>query len=342
MRKKWMFIGAVLLSVAVIVWLLIPRMPEGTLYAWQGDAAFFERDGRIGLVNRRGEVLLEPMLTEAGLFDQNGLVTVAFPGGCGLLNKQGRFVHHAPGYEFVQFFSEEYQTYQVSCSGAQRSPLSYYLNASGEVVPEPDWHTDSAPAEELPENTRLLKNGSLLVQQGDTFCILREDGTLIKELMGYLYIEESRVWNEEAAWLMADAADGAWHILTLDGEFQAAPEISCAHMSTVVGGMVRVSSEEGLGFMDLQGRMHIDPDWTSVSDFMGGLGTADIGDSVLVFIGPDGRERFRLTGLWRPYLSWATEVEGQWYYRVVCSDPLDNDFLGTWVNERGELLCPPC
>lgn len=90
MRKKYVYTAiAVLLILTAAALLLIHRTPEGTVYAWQGDAAFFERDGRMGLVNRWGEVLLEPMLTDAGLFDCNGLATVAFPGGCGLLNRLG-------------------------------------------------------------------------------------------------------------------------------------------------------------------------------------------------------------------------------------------------------------
>lgn len=342
MRKKYVITAlAALLCLMAAAALLIPRMPEGVVYAWQGDAAFFERDGRMGLVNRRGEVLLEPMLTDAGLFDRNGLATVVFPGGCGLLNRQGDFVHHAPGYEFVQFFSEEYQTYQVCGYGAQGS---YYLNAAGEVVPEPDWNTDIAPAEELPENVWRLKNGNLMVKQDGVYRIQREDGTLVKELPYYTRIEESRVWNEEEAWLMAHTRASqapSWHVLTLDGEIQAIPEERCEPLSVVMGGMVRVSTEDALGFMDLTGRIHSDPAWTAVGDFMGGLGTADIGDQTLVFIGPDGQERFRLTDLWRPYLSWATEVDGEWYYRVMSSDSLDNDMLGTWVNARGELLYPP-
>lgn len=338
MRKRYVCLALIVLICLAAAVLLLTRETGRKVYAWQGDVAFFEQDDRIGLMNRRGEVLLEPMLTQAGLFDGNALATVAFPGGCGLLNWQGDFVHHAPGYDFVQFFSEEYQTYQVCGIGAKGC---YYLNATGEITAEPAWNTESIPMEQLPENTRRLKNGSLLVQEGDGFCIRQEDGTLVKELTGYVRIEESRVWNEETAWLMADMVDGSWRILTLDGKVQAKPEKPCVRQSAVVGGMVRVSMQEGLGFMDLSGRIHSDTAWTRVNDFMGGLGTADIGDQTLVFIAPDGRERFRLTGLWRAYLSWATQVDGAWYYRVMCTDPQDGSILGTWVNERGELLCPP-
>ena len=73
------------------------------IWAFQGDVAFFEKDGKIGLIDSEHHVLHEAAFDEVGPFDQNGLAKIVADGRTGRINRAGEVVVEPIACEYMGY-----------------------------------------------------------------------------------------------------------------------------------------------------------------------------------------------------------------------------------------------
>ena len=73
------------------------------VWAFQGDVAFFEKDGKIGLTDSEYHVLHDAAFDEVNPFDQNGLAKIIVDGRTGRINRAGEIVVEPIACEYMGY-----------------------------------------------------------------------------------------------------------------------------------------------------------------------------------------------------------------------------------------------
>lgn len=215
---------AVWMSVFVVaLWFMMTAArSEEISYQWayQGNVAFFEQNGKIGLMDREGHILHSAAFDSVMPFDEHGLAEITIDGKIGRLDSSGRIVIEPivcsyMGYIPVENGFTELHDEAIAFQDTQRRWGFYSLE--GDLISEAQW-----------EDTYGFANGFAYVKKNGLWNMLDRQGRLVLE-EGWDSIDVGRsgaaaLWSAEkgidinsqgqieAAYRID--ADGEWHQLT--------------------------------------------------------------------------------------------------------------------------------
>ena len=154
---------------------------EITDYYWitEFQARYVDIDGRIGLVNGSGEILVNAIYDDISMFDENGLAittrTIDGETFCGLINKDGvqivddsAFCYIDVGYHSALGNSARYGVYEAR---TQNGKLCF-LFADGTVGMYPDFSAlGNTTREDAMNINSFFVNGSVFLRSVKGWCL---------------------------------------------------------------------------------------------------------------------------------------------------------------------------
>ena len=122
----------------------LPALAERYVWAAQGETAFFEEDGRLGLLALDGTVLHAAAFDEVTLFDDYGEAVVSVGDSKGILDREGRLrVTPFPCLSMENLVDEatgaRYRRVLVSGQPISGTAVYCLLGLDGSVVLKPEW-----------------------------------------------------------------------------------------------------------------------------------------------------------------------------------------------------------
>ena len=169
---------------------------ERTLWAYQGNAAFYVQDGKIGLLHKSGSrTLMAPILNEARPFI-NDLACVRDRQLWGLLDKMGRWVFRAASVTPIDFGPDgEHGLY------SPEPGLWGFINRKGQTVLEPAPYAFAG----------VMSQGLFAASQGQGYGYVDWNGKAVIDFQ----FEEALPFSEDLA---AVQKDGLWGYINKSGE----------------------------------------------------------------------------------------------------------------------------
>lgn len=163
-----------LLAILVISWTMTTvSLSEGISYQWayQGNVALFEKNGKIGLIDKEGHILLPEAFDSVAPFDSNGLAKVTIDGKIGIINTSGKIVIEPMvcnymGYTVVENGFTELHNEAVMYQNMQRQWGFYSLE--GDLISKAQW-----------DDTYGFVNGFAYVKKNNLWNMLDKQGKLI-------------------------------------------------------------------------------------------------------------------------------------------------------------------
>ena len=144
-----------------------PAQEFDYIWAYQGNVAFFEKNGKIGLVHKDGRILSEAIYDEVRPFD-NGYARVMRDGLWGMIDLNGNVICQ-PQWNFITEPSEGMVTVYEKTSEAV---LQGYMNTAGKVIIPPKW-----------DLAMPLFSGLAYVEKDDKNYYINSKGDIVIELM---------------------------------------------------------------------------------------------------------------------------------------------------------------
>ena len=163
-----------IMTFLVISWTMIAvSIGEEIDYQWayQGNVAFFEKNEKIGLINKEGYILHPAEFDSVTPFDNNHLAKVTIDGKIGMINTSGQIVIEPiacsyMGYMTVENGFTELRDETVMYQDTQHQWGFYSLE--GDLISKAQW-----------DDTYGFVNGFAYVKKNGLWNILDEQGRLI-------------------------------------------------------------------------------------------------------------------------------------------------------------------
>jgi len=240
--------------IAVVLLLLIALPPmslaaKRLVWAYQGKVAFFEENGKIGLVTKGMGTLttVAPLLDEVTPF-YNGIANVRQDNLWGLLSQEGRYLRHPFAAAPIEFspFDNQYGFFQL-----ERGAYGL-LNRLGETLLEPKAYLEVGPVSE----------DVFAARTGQGYGYVSVDGQTV---IDYQY-EAALPFTEGLA---AVRKDGLWGYI--DHQGQTVLGFGYAEASYFSRGLaaVRVTPDASTVYINPQGEVVLSGDWSDGFPFTG-------------------------------------------------------------------------
>ncbi len=159
--------------ILVLVFHLSVSLGEENAYQWayQGDVALFEENGKIGLIHKDGRVLHTPEFDYVGCFDQNGLAEVVIDGKTGRMNRQGNVVIEPINCNYMGYI-----TVHAGSTELRDEAIAYqnnenkwgFFSLQGSIISEAQW-----------DDTYGFMNGIAYVEKNEQWNIIDISGKLL-------------------------------------------------------------------------------------------------------------------------------------------------------------------
>ncbi len=311
-----------------------PAQEFDYLWAYQGNVAYFEKDGKIGLVHKDGRILSEAVFDEVYPFD-NGFGNVVQNGLWGIIDLNGKIVCQPQWY----FITEPHEGMVTIYEKTEEAILQGYMNTAGKVIIPPKW-----------DLAMPFYSGLAYVEKDDKNYYINTKGDIVIELM------QDDAIKLHKAYACADEDGQKVYIGMYDREFvyvNKGVDYGFAEGLDLV-------DESGLyGFRDKSGEYAIEPQYTDAWSFSQGLAAVQK-NGTWSFINHDGD--VVLDGKWEEAYGFsdnlaAVKKNGKWGYIDLAGNVVfDYQFFdvysfangyalvngliaGGFINDRGEVIC---
>jgi hypothetical protein len=340
MKRRYVLVCFVC-ALCMLLEIALAGIKPPTIWAYQGDVAYYEQEGKIGLMGPKKAKITEPIFDAVTPFYYDNVAAVDQDGKLGLINKKGEWIFESTSTRAIEF----YNGYAVVKHEGNKWSL---INTKGETIVEPKWYVWAAP----------YACGFFAVDYGNEkgvgFVGLNGepafDGMTWQHEIGYFSENLAAVWDgkewgyintegemqipyqfgsahafssglaavrmpESAQWIFIDTngeqrLSGNWDRADRFGEFDLAP----------------VEMKEKWGFINTKGKLIIKANWDTASPFSSGLACVSRNDKY-GFINKSGKIVLKLSWSYA-----ASFVEG--YAYVMHKDGWDG-----FINTKGKIVC---
>ncbi|MCL2811669.1 MAG: WG repeat-containing protein [Clostridia bacterium] len=143
----------------------------GERYVWgyQGDVAYFEENGLIGLLDRQGNVLIEPRFTEVEPF-RHDFAKVKEGDLLGVITIAGDIIAEPAMYEYLNFISDGIGEPCMLLAYKDTQEQMGIITLEGEIIPETQW-----------DSPTIFRNGIAIVEKDKEYNLLNSFGELLLE-----------------------------------------------------------------------------------------------------------------------------------------------------------------
>ena len=255
-RNKW--IGGLLALMMILQVCTCAYAGERYVWAYQGDVAYFEENGLIGLLDRQGNVLIEPRFTEVSHFYYD--IAYVNEGKLrGIISRAGDILVEPADYEFLGFGSYRENEPEEVLVYREAEGQCGTVTLTGEKIPETQW---DAPV--------VFRKGIAIVRKNKQSNLLNTSGELLLEQWWH-YIEHLDVQDaqEEPLFLVHQDERGKRGVVNARGEW-----ITPCEWDWVIAAdnsLFLVEKEGKWGGADYTGNMVIPLEWDSLRDANEGL-----------------------------------------------------------------------
>jgi len=296
-------------AVAIVLLLLLALPPASlaakrVVWAYQGKAAFFEENGRIGLVTKGMGTLttVAPLLDEVTPF-YSGIANVRQDNLWGLLSQEGVYLRHPFAAAPIEFspFDNQYGFFQL-----ERGSYGL-LNRGGEIILEPIAYLEVGPVSEGVFAAKTEQGYGYITVEGQTAVGFQYDAALPftegaaavrKEglwgyidhrgqmVLGFGYVEASHFSRGLAAVRVSPEASTVY--INPQGEVVLSGNWDAGYPFTG-DGLARVTVEGKYGYINLKGRLVIDARYRDAGDFGNGFAAVRAGETGWQYIDGKGK-----------------------------------------------------
>ncbi|GHU83809.1 hypothetical protein FACS1894196_4260 [Clostridia bacterium] len=156
---------------------------ERYVWAFQGDVAFFEEDGKVGLLDQAENILLPPTYDAGGVFDQNGLAKVYMNDLIGCINKRGELIIPLTQCDYMGYLTysrggdphllDEVIRYSPESKAAQYSKATQcgFYTLDGRKIGEKLW-----------DDAMSFVQGTSFVKENNQWNLLDLEGNLLSNI----------------------------------------------------------------------------------------------------------------------------------------------------------------
>lgn len=340
MKKVLMFV-CVVCVLSMALGFASAGVKPPTVWTYQGDVAYYEQEGKIGLMGQKNAMITQPVFDEVSPFYYDDIATVRKGEKWGLINKKGEWIFE-PVSEIMILFFDGYAVVK------HEGNLWSLINTKGDTIVEPTWYIFAAP---YSEGFFIVGYGN---GQGQGFITLDGrpafEGATWKNDIGGFNENLATVWDDEAwgyintegevkipyqfgsahafsnglapvrlpesrQWIFIDTngdecLSGNWDRAQRFGEFDLAP----------------VEINEKWGFVDKTGKLIIKANWDDASPFSSGLACVSKNDKY-GFINKSGKTVIKIN-----WYHASPFVED--YAYVMHADGWDG-----YINTKGKVVC---
>ena len=214
-------------------------------WPFQGSAAYYSEDGKIGLMHKSGNrTLMAPILTEARPFS-NGMAAAKCEGLWGLIDPMGRWI-----FRYGSIFPIDFGPGGEHGLYSPKAGLWGFINRDGKVILEPVAYASAG----------VMSDGLFFVSDGKAFGYADYFGKLA---IPYQY-EKALTFSEKLA---AVQKDGKWGYINQQGEtvlpFEYAEAGSFRHGLAPV----RMDESSSTVYIDPEGKVRLEGKWDWGGDF---------------------------------------------------------------------------
>ena len=314
-------------------------------WAFQGDVAFAEQDGKFGLVNQQGQLLCDFILDDVRPFLGDTAI-IKMGGSFGLINRQGLLVHEpqwdslevgdADGTRYIagKQTSEGFMTYALlSATGESKS--SSKLRRIRQFSDGFAWAMDQNqnPVFIDLEGSIRLRTGEWARDFHEGYTVYPYDGTfLLVSKRGWHIMDDGWLFIADFKEGMARALDKnkQWRFIT-DQETILASD-TWYDARDFNEGLAAVQDKNGKwGYISNQGEAVIDPKWAKALDFSESLAAVSEGNGYS-FINTQGElvisDSFDEVQPFSQGFS-AVKKDGRWYF---INSKGENIFGQSWLS----------
>ena len=303
----------------------------------EGFAAVKDSNGRFGVINTEGEIILNPEWDWACTLSDNYF----------LVQKDGLYAYVSREGEIVSDFRREYEARYSEGRANIRGENGLY----GYIDENQNMVTDCIFAAGYP-----FHGGFALVQSAKNglYGYIDKNGNLICEMQW----ADGGDFSEGYAWVRAysERNDGIWYLMDEEGniDMDRAPFY---YMGKVTEKMIAAQSyPEGMGFYDVENQKFIPLEMLGSSGFIGGTCVVEIESGIGVI---DREGTFLIPAEWEKINPFSKEStittarkDGNWYIidrngnEITGIDLSDAAFIGdtvmddTWLKRRETVLGP--
>ena len=217
------------------------------------------QNGRVGYIDREGEVVIPPQFDRAYGFT-DGLAVVEIGGRYGYIDEEGRFAIN-PRFDDAFSFYEGLAAFKAG-------DRMGYLDRDGEVVIPPQF-----------EDAGDFKQGLARVRVGGRHGYIDEEGKFAINPQ----FDEAQPFSEGRA---AVKVGGRWGFIDRDGKMVVPAQYEEAF--DFAEGKALVKSNGSYGFIDEDGEVVIAPQFDNAYSFSEGLASVGVGDRG-GYVGEDGK-----------------------------------------------------
>ncbi len=331
MRKIWILLIA-MIGASFATQACMENKVE--IWAYQGTVAYYHQDGKIGLINKEKQRITEPIFDEVCPF-VDGIAQVRQEGLWGVINAQGTwivkpvskpFIQFQEGYGRVEYGGHKYgfvdmqgkqvvapqwyydvQVVSEGLFGALNEQGAGYMNMRGEVAIDFVW-----------DRVSQFSEGLAFVEKDGKRGYINKEGQVVIPVK---YKVANGFSNGLASVLDPDT--NRWVFINSKGEICLAGDWDAAE-SFGDNGLAAVCVKDKWGYIDLQGKIVIKPQWEKAGRFSEGMASVEKDDKA-GFI--DEKGRYVIKPKWRIA---GTFVDG--YASVY------NGWEG-YINTEGRIVC---
>ena len=157
--------------------LLVPfALAEDCDYIWayQGDVAFFEKDGKIGLIDNQNHILHDAEFDAVKYFDQNGFAEIVVDGRIGRIDKYGAVVVSPVECEYMGYLELHVGSTEVRDEVwmyKDKKNKFGFFSLDGKPISEPQW-----------DRTYSFVNGFAYIEKDNQWNMIDMNGTLLLDI----------------------------------------------------------------------------------------------------------------------------------------------------------------
>ncbi|MCL1964311.1 MAG: WG repeat-containing protein [Firmicutes bacterium] len=307
-----------------VLWVLFAAcltMAEGTdrhVWAFQGNVAFYEKNGKVGLINQEGKILAQAIYDGVDGF-VDGLARVCSGDRIGMINREGKLVVPLTKCTYMDFMKgrssvEDHDVDKVISYYDKNRGRRGIFTMDGRLVGE--W-----------DETYPFVQGAAFVRENDQWKLIDIEGNALSEMSWDAVNRLSpkgggRVWKGDKLYEV-DARGrirrvegkndaGEWKLEALYRENGEEIDFSpWEDMSPFFGDIQAVKKDGKWGVVDGRGHVIQEPNWDSISEVLMEAGTR-----------------------------WPDRPIGTALYDVVNEEIGGSKFLCGWLNQDGTVRLP--
>ncbi|MCL2810593.1 MAG: WG repeat-containing protein [Clostridia bacterium] len=304
-----------------------------TIWAYQDTVAYYEQDGKIGLIGLEMTVLTPPVFDEVTPF-VDGIATVRQDGKWGVINQQGEWVFELKAngkisfYEGIGRLMENHQFWYIDMQGNEVVAPQWYiwaLDVSHSLFVadkgEGKGYMNLQGKVEIPfiwDDASSFSEGLAMVEKDGLHGFINIAGEVVIPLQYH----NARGFSGGLAGVLPEI-NGDWVFIDQSGEVHLRGNWdSVGYFGD--NGLAPVSIDQMWGYINQKGTLVIEPQWEKAWPFSDGLASASV-DGYTGFINAQG----------------DYELPPQW----ISASPFANGYAHVWdgwsgyINTSGEIVC---